>query len=174
MKSAAALNNTVAKIPTSQVTEMDALITTRGDRNELRSQRSASCDDRSAVPFSVNESELICGENQEFDSARASIADWVEIFNESQLGYDKLSMLRPIKGQSSEQFAIEFEFSEIQPEQSNIKLPEMIDVSAIDPLNEAFVHEHSVMAAMVNGGAATQKGVAEVSDVKARLANLEV
>ena len=44
----------------------------------------------------------------------------------------------------------------------------MIDVSAIDPLNEAFVNEHSVMAAMGNGG------VAEVSDVKARLANLEV
>ena len=149
---------------------MDALITTRGDRNELRSQRSASCDDRSAsaVPFSVNESELICGENHEFDSARASIADWVDIFNESQLGIDKLSMLRPIKGQSSEQFAIEFEFSEVQPEQSNIKLPEMIDVSAIDPLNEAFVNEHSVMAAMGHGG------VPEVSDVKARLANLEV
>ena len=32
-----ALNNTVAKIPTSQVTEMDALITTRGDKNEHRS-----------------------------------------------------------------------------------------------------------------------------------------
>ena len=43
----------------------------------------------------------------------------------------------------------------------------MIDVSAIDPLNEAFVNEHSVMAAMGKGGA-------EVSDVKARLANLEV
>lgn len=50
----------------------------------------------------------------------------------------------------------------------------MVDVSAIDPLNEAFVHEHSVMAAMGNGGAAAQKGGAEVSDVKARLANLEV
>ena len=153
---------------------MDALITTRGDRNELRSQRSASCDDRSAVPFSVNESELICGENQEYDSARASIADWVEMFNESQFGYDKLSKLQPIKGQNSEHFAIELEFGDALPEQSNIKLPEMIDVSAIDPLNEAFVHEHSVMAAMVNGGAGAQKGGAEVSDVKARLANLEV
>ena len=79
---------------------MDALVTTRGDRNELRSQRSASCDDRSAsaVPFSVNESELICGENYEVDSAVASIADWVDIFNESHIGNDKLSMLRPIKG----------------------------------------------------------------------------
>ena len=43
----------------------------------------------------------------------------------------------------------------------------MEDVSAIDALNEAFVHEHSVMAA-------AQRGGAEVSDVKARLANLEV
>ena len=113
MKSTATLNKTVAKIPLSQATDRDALITTRGDRNELRSQRSASCDDRSAVPFSVNESELVCGELQDVDSARASIADWVEIFNESQLGFDKFNMLRPIKGQNSDQFAIEFEFSEI-------------------------------------------------------------
>ena len=49
----------------------------------------------------------------------------------------------------------------------------MEDVSAIDALNEAFVHDHSVMASAM-GGAAAQKGGAEVSDVKARLANLEV
>ena len=152
------------------------MITTRaGDRNEMRSQRSASCDDRSAVPFSVNESELLGGEGQDFDSARASIADWVDIFNESHLvGFDKLGMFRSLVGQNSDQFAIEFELSDVQPppEQSDFKLPEMEDVSAIDALNEAFVHDHSVMAAM--GGAAAQKGGAEVSDVKARLANLEV
>ena len=64
----------------------------------MRSQRSASCDDRSAVPFSVNESELLGGEGQDFDSARASIADWVDIFNESHLGLDKLGMFRSLTG----------------------------------------------------------------------------
>ena len=138
----------------------------------MRSQRSASCDDRSAVPFSVNESELLGGEGQDFDSARASIADWVDIFNESHLGLDKLGMFRSLTGQNSDQFAIEFEFSGDHPDQPP-ELPEMEDVSAIDALNEAFVHDHSVMASAM-GGAAAQKGGAEVSDVKARLANLEV
>ena len=62
---------------------------------------------------------------------------------------------------------IEFELSE---EQAMFKLPMMDDFSVIDPLNEAFMNEHSVMV----GHGAVVKNSEEFFDVKARLANLEV
>lgn len=52
---------------------------------EQRSQRSASFDDRSNAPFSINESELFVNGNNDYDSAHASFADWVEIFETSKL-----------------------------------------------------------------------------------------
>jgi len=45
-------------------------------RDDLRSQRSASLEDKSSVPFSINESNLLCND---YDSAHASIADWVDL-----------------------------------------------------------------------------------------------
>ena len=66
-----------------------------------RSPRSASCDDRSAVPFSVNESDLLGANcNGDYDSAHASIADWIDIFDSSKIA------VRPDIG-------IEFEPSEV-------------------------------------------------------------
>ena len=75
-----------------------------------RSQRSASVDDRSAaVPFSVNESDLLCGGFNDYDSAHASIADWVDIFDQSRLGGGAIST-----SARAEVEGIEFELSEEQ------------------------------------------------------------
>ena len=80
----AQLNQTMAQIPSqqegSQVISRDVLVR-KGGSPAARSQRSASFDDRSgAHPFSVNESDLV-GLGNDFDSAQASIASWVDIFD---------------------------------------------------------------------------------------------
>ena len=65
---------------------MSRAVLDRKGGSPARSQRSASFDDRSAAhPFSVNESDLI-GLGNDCDSAQASIASWVDMFDQSRLG----------------------------------------------------------------------------------------
>ena len=114
------------------------------------------------APFSANESNLFCGGLNDYDSAHASIADWVDMFDQSRLygGVKSTSARAEVEG-------IEFELSE---EQAQFKLPAMDDFSVIDPLNDGFINEHS----MIVGHGAVVKNSEAFFDVKARLAGLEV
>ena len=130
-----------------------------------RSQRSASFDDRSCVdPFSVNESDLI-GVGNDCDSAQASIASWVDIFDQSRLGAGTGIQTTAVRAQFD---GIESNLSGV--DQNEFKLPAMDDVSEIDHLNEAFINEHS----MVLPGASSVAKETEFFEIKAKLANLEV
>ena len=102
-------------------------MTTRCDK---QSRRSASCDEaRSAAPFSINESDLL---GNEFDSAHASIADWVDFFGQggSVERHDDNHAVN-----TSSQFA---------PDLLNVTIAPMADMSVIDPLNVGFINEPSM------------------------------
>ena len=134
---------------------------------EQRSQRSASADDRSNTPpFSVNESELYVAGQNDYDSARASFADWVEIF-ESRIEIDGQN----ISTTARPEVGFDFEPSE---EQGQFQLADVEDLSVIDPLNAGFINEQS----MINPSLVMMKGIVRMStdlgEVKDRLANLEV
>lgn len=143
---------------------MSRAVLDRKGGSPARSQRSASFDDRSAAhPFSVNESDLI-GLGNDCDSAQASIASWVDIFDQSRLG----------AGTGIRTTAVRAEFDGIESdlsgvEQAQFKLPAMDDESVDDHLNQAFINEHS----MCLPGASAAKET-EFFEVKAKLANLEV
>ena len=95
---------------------------------EKASRRSVSCHDgHSPAPFSTNESELQC--NEEFDSAHASIADFVDCFD----AHENLS---------------EFEEGDLDSAQEDGSPDvETADVDGVrDLLNEGFIHEHSYLA----------------------------
>lgn len=138
---------------------------------EQRSQRSASADDRSNAPFSINESELFVNGNNDYDSAHASFADWVEIFETSKLDID-VTDARNLSTTARAEIGFDFEPSEEQG-QFRLQLNELEDVSAIDALNEGFINEHSMITPMIVTSAG-QVRINELGEVKARLANLEV
>ena len=96
-------------------------------KTEHSSPRSSSCENaKSVVPFSVNESDLL---PNDFDSAHASIADWVDIFEQK-----KLKDVRILSDLG------DIDFSE---EHSLVKVPEIEEFSVIDALNEGFLNEPS-------------------------------
>ena len=93
-----------------------------------RSQRSASVDICLSAPFSLAESPL---RGEDYDSAHASIADWLDEFNQG--GPGTATGFSHLDGQVTP----EMEFSELQAAVA-FKLPEMKDASVIDALNLAF------------------------------------
>ena len=98
------------------------------DDGEQRSQRSASVDICLSAPFSLAESPL---RGDDYDSAHASIADWLDEFNQggpgtvNEVTYSAVPLLP------------ELEFSNMHAAMT-FKLPEMQDAT-IDALNQAFI-----------------------------------
>ena len=96
------------------------------------------------------------------DSNHASIADWVGLLN-NEAPCQRSTTARPEVG-------FDFEPSEVQ---EPFKLPPVIDVSLLDPLNNAFINEHSMVEPHF-GSMGTNTRDKVVSDVKARLDDLQV
>ena len=136
----ASLNKTMTQIPSQLQSKKDAaLVPSASKKDDQRSQRSASCDDRSPYqPFSINESNLL---QDDYDSAHASIADWVDLFEQEQgvgvvqsrLGVGACGFAAMSTSMMQPALTPEFELSEIAA--LPFKLPELVEVSAIDEHN---------------------------------------
>ena len=120
------------------------------------------------------------GVGNDCDSAQASIASWVDILDHSKLGgcgtgIQTTAVRAELEGAellSSEMGAYDGDQLLVA---ENFKLPAMDDVSVIDHLNQAFINEHSISVIGPVAGAASKKNSNEqFSEVKAKLANLEV
>ena len=106
--SSAALNKTMVQIPSVESRRFDMALIERGSEDQ-RSQRSASVDIRCSVPFSLAESPL---QNNDVDSAHASINDWLDEFNKgAPFGPNEANLLTTVTPNG--QITPEFEISEL-------------------------------------------------------------
>ena len=110
--------------------------------------------------------------NDDYDSDKASIADWVGAIDE-RLGFDPsehidagYSRIRSTTANACE--APEFELSEVaNANPKHFKLPEMQDESAIDALNQAFLNEESMLTPII-------VPINQQDEVSSKLDNLQV
>ena len=98
------------------------------------------------MPFSLAESPLL---NNDVDSAHASINDWLDEFNKgAPFGPNEANLLTTVTPNGM--ITPEFEISELPA--ASFQLPDMLDASEIDALNQAIIFEHSMVNPNVGNG----------------------